>query len=170
MSKRLERTIEVYPGYDRRHTDRAKDEGMHGAEFMFILRGEKGSITFRCYTDWLPLITQESLMEGSRRSGVVGVQPVPQDMVIHSPTPLSYGQLIARKDCPYTATGVCYSDTSSKIAHYLRDLLLLEGSEGVWRELQVRYRAAFSISQFSKSPDSPMVDVINKRPKGNISL
>lgn len=143
MSKRFERTIEVHPGYDKRDTN----DGIHGAELLFVLQGQQGCITFRCFTDWLPLAAQEHYMDGVRRSNVLGVQPVPKDMVIHSPKPLTYGQQVHRNDCPYTETGGCYSNTVSSVAPFLRDLLLQEGSEGVWRELQVRYRSAFSVMQ-----------------------
>ncbi len=139
MNSLLTRTVEVLPGYDRR-----PEGGMHGAEMVFILRGLKGAVTFACFTDWLPLKTQEGLMRGIERSRVIGIQPQPLEYAFHALEPSDTVRRTKHTNCPYL-DAECWTELSGPTAGYIRDLLLQGGSEAVWRELEIRYRASAGI-------------------------
>lgn len=141
MTDSLGRTIEIHPGYDRRPSP----EGMHGAEMVFILRGPKGVVTFACFTDWLPKATQQGLMHGVERSGVIGIQPKPLEYAFHAPEPSETVRRVMHTDCPYMDGGVCWTELNTNTAEYIRDLLLQGGSDAVWLELETRYRASARI-------------------------
>lgn len=145
MTNQLERTIEILPGYDRRPSV----EGMHGAEIVFILRGLKGAVTFACFSDWLPKTTQEGLMHGVERSRVIGIQPQPLEYAYHAPAPSETVRRTRHTNCPYL-NGECWTELSKGTAEYIRDILLQGGSEAVWQELGVRYRASAGIISNAK--------------------
>lgn len=146
MADPLSQTIRVLPGWDKRD----QNESYHGCEVIFILRGEKGVLTFAFATDWAPMNVQQQYMNGVQRTNVIGVQPKPIDVVFHSPTPPLVPHLAQREDCPYMDNGVCYAAVSKLQATTLRDILLKEGSLGVWREMGQRYRAAAHITQVTR--------------------
>lgn len=134
---RMKQVVTVHPGYDRRPT-----EGMHGAEIEFALIGQKGTVTFCCYTDWLPKGTQEQYVSGREQRRTFGIEPAPLDFAFHSPVQITGPmQPLLETNCMYTDSGICYGVISRKIAEYIRDVLLEEGSDGVWRELATRYRS-----------------------------
>ncbi len=143
MSQALTKTIEVIPGWDRRE----QDKGFHGCEVLFILRGQAGVLTFASGTDWSPMSVQQKHMNGAQRTNIVGVQPVAMDFVYHSFRPSSLPEKNRHNNCPYATDGICYTHISHDVAVYLRDVLLKEGSDGVWRELRQRYRSAAGITQ-----------------------
>lgn len=140
MSKPLEQTIQILSGWDLRD----QDKGFHGCEVLFILRGPAGVITFACATDWTPMAVQQKYMNGVQRTNIIGIQPVAMDCIYHSFEPSENGK--KHQDCPYTTAGVCYTSSGGN-AGYLRDILLKEGSEGIWRELGHRYRSAAKVTQ-----------------------
>lgn len=138
----FERTIDIKPG-------EAGPNGFHGCEMIFILRGPQGLATFACFTDWLPRQAQDDARNGlGIRRLSSGVQPVPLEFAYHSPKPTDTVRGTKRTDCPYLE-GECYSSYSPQTAEYLRDVLLQRGSEGVWSELEQRYRSAAKVTQLA---------------------
>lgn len=146
MTDPLAQTIKVMPGYDRR----AQNESYHGCEIVFILRGNRGVLVFASVTDWFPKNVQEQYMNGIQRTNVIGVQPKPAEFVWHSFEPTKLPHPVQHTDCPYSTNGVCYTSNSIHTAEYLRDVLIKEGSEGVWREMAQRYRSSANISQVAR--------------------
>lgn len=151
MSKeKLVREFVIYPGYDKRSDDPKKDYGIHGCEIAFYVHSPRKTKTvqFKCYTDWLPLHVQKERM-GKDVTGmfpdvcqnVIGEQPSGVDLGYHSPKPMYKGQ--GRMECNLSKRGYCYYDGSSLNADRLRDVMLDEGSDGVWRELEDYYYETF---------------------------
>lgn len=138
----LAQTIKILPGWDRRD----QNDSYHGCELLFILRGEKGVLTFAFTTDWAPTAVQQQYMNGVQRTNVIGVQPKPIDVVWHSPTPPNLPHQPMHADCPYLE-GDCYTAISKREAEALRDILLKEGSAGVWRAMGQLYRSDAGITQ-----------------------
>jgi len=155
MNVEFERTIVIKPGFDNA-------AGFHGCEMIFILRGPQGLTTFACFTDWFPKTTQEATSKGlGIRRLANGVQPTPLEFAFHSPKPLDTVRNNKRTDCPYIE-GECYSSYSPQTAEYLRDVLLVRGSEGVWSELEQRYRSAAKVSQLANKRKTNVIsDVIS---------
>lgn len=44
----MKQEIKVIPAFDKRHADPSKNYGIHGAEMLFILTGEKGAVVLIC--------------------------------------------------------------------------------------------------------------------------
>lgn len=142
----------IIPGYDTRSDDPSKNYGVHGCEVVFYLHSPKKSKTvqFKCFTDWLPLNVQKERM-GVDVAGsvaypdvcqvVVSEQPTGADLGYHSSRPMYRGQ--TRMECNLSKRGYCYYDGSGLAAELVRNVMLDEGSEGVWRELEDYYYRTF---------------------------
>jgi hypothetical protein len=132
MSDELEARIDILPGHGIGKVDR------HAADMIFALRGPKGAVTCAFYTDWYTLPAQEAALY----DGIKRVQPTADEFVFHSPRMTADTSKTPETGCMYVTGGLCYHYTSVKTAEYLRDILLAEGSDGVWREMATRYRSA----------------------------
>jgi hypothetical protein len=111
-----------------------------------ILKGPKGAVQFVLYTSWhLPHVTKELLEK--RPMDVTQIRcsflPLPADLGYHSPTRMYDGQ-IKNENCQYLDGADCYYDGSGLNAERVYEILLKEGSEGVWRELENYYNDTFS--------------------------
>ncbi len=149
----MEKLIKFYPAFDKRNPEPHKNYGIHGVDLRMILKGDKGAVQFVLYTNWmLPHVTKEldrrTLKEA--REGVLNdislwctYHPQPVDLGYHSPVPMYDGQSIASESCEYLDGKPCYYDGSGLNAERIYEVLLREGSDGVWRELEEFYRELF---------------------------
>jgi hypothetical protein len=141
----FERIVEMTPAFDRRNSDPSKNYGIHGVELRMVLKGERGATQFLLYTNWqLPHVTREFDERKPFRSEFPHLMchPLPADLGYHSPVPLYQGQE-KMSACEYVEGG-CYYDGSSTNAERIYNVLLREGSAGVWRELEAYYNETFS--------------------------
>ncbi|HJY22925.1 MAG TPA: hypothetical protein VJ279_08580 [Hanamia sp.] len=131
---KFKKRIEFYPAYDKR-----KDGyGVHGVNCKFYLIGEKAVIQFVIYTQWhLPHVEQEF----SARIDHMFCKPMAADLGYHSPIPL-YEDQRKMKKCSFFEGG-CYYDGSSLQADEMFDILIKEGSKGVWKAMKKYYRNIF---------------------------
>lgn len=70
-------------------------------------------------------------------------KPQPADLGYHSPVPMYEGQT-KRDDCQYLPGGTCYYDGSSLAAESVFNILVEQGSEGVWKHLEEVYNDRFN--------------------------
>lgn len=134
------RTIEIYPGWDKRD----KGEGFHGAEILFTMRCGNDAVTFACYTDWLPVSSQNDRQ--IPRILASTVQPKASDFTLHFDRPLYSSRQVVHRECPYLPNGLsCYSLSNMKTATELRDILLNNGSRAVWKEIDAQYNLALKV-------------------------
>ena len=139
----LERIIEFHPAFDKRDPDPSKNYGIHGVECLFLLRGKKGAVHFRLFTNWhLPHVQKELDAESLSQFPYMFHKPVPADLGYHSPKPIYKGQ-IAYKNCKWLNGKLCYYDGSSLGAERVYEILLTKGSEGVWKYLEGYYKGIF---------------------------
>lgn len=140
---RLTREIRIRPGYDKRNPDPKKNYGVHGCEVMFYLHspGKIKSVYLVLYTDWLPLNVQKEEMGSGVIQQVIGEQPMASDLGYHSPVPFYDGQ--SKRPCDISKNGYCYSDGSGLEGERVRNIMLEEGDDGVWRELETYWREVF---------------------------
>ena len=132
----LEKIVRIYPAYDNRHPDPAKNYGIHGAEMGFYLKGKKGAVQFLLYTNWhLPHIQKELSRER--------MQPQPVDLGYHSPKPTYKGHTVIDKHCEFLDGKKCYYDGSTSNAYEIFNILVKEGDEGMWKELDQYYKSCF---------------------------
>jgi hypothetical protein len=141
----LVREVTMRPAFDRRDPDPSKNYGIHGVELKMVLRGDAGAMQFIVYTNWqLPHVNAEMLRKPINDTLDVKCRflPLPADIGYHSKVPMYEGQQPMDGDCPYTS-GVCYYDGSSLMAEDVFEVLLREGSDGVWADLERRYNEQF---------------------------
>lgn len=69
--------------------------------------------------------------------------PTPVDLGYHSYTPHYEGQEPVSSECEWLGGKPCYYDGSTLNAERIFDVLVAEGDEGVWRELEVYYMDLF---------------------------
>jgi len=136
----MKQEIIVTAAFDKRHKEPAKNYGIHGAELRFILTGDKGAITFTLYTNWyLPHVDEE--LRNSRRNKPecdFMFRPHGADISYHSHIPCYEGQTPI-ENCQYLGGKPCYCDGSGLSAEPIGEMLIAEGSEAVWKELQRWY-------------------------------
>lgn len=134
----LRRDVQFLPAFDKRNPDPCKNYGIHGVELRMHLIGDAGAVQFVLYTNWqLPHVTKE--FEGRGRSSLDA--PIPADLGYHSKTPMYEGHE-RQKGCHLLGCD-CYYDGSGLNAERIYEVLLREGSDGVWRELESYYAEIF---------------------------
>lgn len=147
----MEKIINFYPAFDRRK-DPKGNYGIHGVDMRMVLKGDKGAVQFLLYTNWyLPHVAKE-LDNKLLREGMQGrlseysfciLHPMPADLGYHSPVPQYEGQSICSEACECLDGKPCYYDGSGLNAERIYEVLVKEGSEGVWRELEDYYNMIF---------------------------
>ena len=142
--EKLARDIVFRPAYDKRHSDPMKNYGISGVDILFILKGEKGAVSFVIFTGWhLPHIEKDYERKGLQ----AGVEyrcsrPMPADLGYHSIKKL-HNYLIKHDKCEFTRTGYCYYDGSTMNAQKPFDILVRKGGEALWKYLEKYYRSVF---------------------------
>jgi len=148
----MERIIKFNPAWDKRDPDPSKNYGIHGVELAMILKGDQGAVQFVVYTNWhLPHVKEEldeKLLKGAGQGNLNNylfciIHPLPADLGYHSPIPTYEGQSIISDSCEYLNGNPCYYDGSGLEAERIYEILLNEGSDGVWRELEDYYKTIF---------------------------
>lgn len=135
------RDVEVTPAFDRRDPVPSKNYGIHGAEIRFVLRGPAGAVQFLLYTNWmLPHVEKELDVKYGTHSLC---HPLPADLGYHSPRPMYEGQE-SQPDCPYLDGKPCYYDGSGLNARRVYDVMVAQGGDALWRELEAYYAATFT--------------------------
>lgn len=144
----MKRIVEMTPAYDKRNIDPSKSYGIHGVELRMVLKGNKGAVQFVLYTNWqLPHVTKEQDQKIlNRRLDLIDLKvtyhPLPADLGYHSLKP-HYEDQKPMADCPYLNGKPCYYDGSGLAAEHVYEILLKEGSEGVWKYLEDYYKCIF---------------------------
>jgi hypothetical protein len=140
----FEKLITLSPAYDKRHSDPKKNYGIHGVDLKFVLVGDEGATQFLVFTNWyLPHVSKELLAKASSNREIeLFFTPLPADIGYHSKTSHYVGQEPIEQECEYTK-GICYYDGSGLAAERVYKVLLEEGDEGVWRELEDYYNDIF---------------------------
>jgi len=158
---RFERVVDVAAAFDRRSHNPAQNYGIHGVEMRFVLKGEKGAVQFLIFTNWhLPHVEEEHRRLVQRKAiqhEPVSIwleslyRPIAADIGYHSPEPRYEGQE-PMEDCSYVSGGHCYYDGSSLAAQRFYDVMLREGGDGLWRELEAYYLAVFETEPENPDP------------------
>lgn len=141
--------LSIMPGFDKRDLDPKKNYGIHGCTVLFYVINPQRTraVQFMCYTDWLPRKVQDETLHDPLSGRykviqeVVGVQPMGADRGYHSATKRYSDQ--KPMDCNILKGGKCYYDGSSLAAEDVRDTMLAEGSDGVWRVMEEYYHQVF---------------------------
>lgn len=137
----LERRVVFAPAFDKRDPNPSKNYGIHGVDMRMYVIGPRGAVQFVLYTGWhLPHVREELDARPSRKRCLD--HPMPADLGYHSPIPTYEGQEEWGRDNCELLGCRCYYDGSGLNAERIYEVLLREGSEGVWRELEAYYDEA----------------------------
>ncbi|MCB0446396.1 MAG: hypothetical protein KDD03_02600 [Gelidibacter sp.] len=138
----MEKIIELTPAFDRRDPNPSKNYGIHGVDLIMVLKGDKGAVNFTLYTNWQLPHVQDELKKKMFQHNHFLFEPMPADIGFHSSTPMYNGQS-KMEECKYMNGKDCYYDGSTLMANEVYQILLQEGSEGVWKELERLYNREF---------------------------
>lgn len=149
----MEKIVKFYPAFDKRNPDPNKNYGIHGVDLKMVLKGDKGAVQFVLFTNWqLPHVIQEfdkKVLQDAAKGKLDDISircwyhPMPADLGYHSYTPLYEGQDICTESCEYLDGKPCYYDGSGLNAERIYEVLLREGSDGVWGKLEDFYKELF---------------------------
>ena len=138
----MEKIVEFTPAFDKRHTDPNRNYGIHGVDLRMVLKGMLGAVQFVLYTNWQLPHVQEEIRKNIPPDKYFLHEPFPADLGYHSPKPIYEGQA-ETSDCLYLNSKSCYYDGSSLNAKPVYNILLSEGSDGVWTKLEEYYIRIF---------------------------
>jgi hypothetical protein len=143
----LERATLFQPGYNGDPSaPSAKNYGVHGMEITWLLRGPKGGVQFKLFTDWIP--GERSPGHGLSPDGTYtawDMFPMGADLGYHARVPQYDGQEdYARDGCEVTG-GRCYYDGSGLRAESLAKEFVVHGEPVIWRALEDEYEALSAI-------------------------
>ena len=111
---------------------------------LWVLSGELGAIQFLVYTNWnLPHVQRELDSEPLNKCPYMFHKPMAADLGYHSPKPTYEGQDKMTDKCKHLGDRPCYYDGSGLRAEKVFDILLKEGGDGVWKELENEYTSRF---------------------------
>jgi hypothetical protein len=170
--KYMEKITQITPAWDKRDPDPKKNYGIHCCDLRMVLKGELGAVQFVLMTGWnLPHIQEEQKAKGNPTSGLYPLpadlgyhSPKPMyegqtrigenryDFEDTEELQMGNGVLkmpkshkVEEKDlpiCEYIGCP-CYYDGSGLNAERIYKIMLTEGSDGVWRELESYYITIF---------------------------
>lgn len=146
---RLRREIKWEPGYDHRDDpDPLKSQyGAHGLQIRFMLHGDKGTIQFLLYTNWIP---NEVLMSrGTVPARLLSPQvlrPLAADLGYHADKP-QYEDHKPMDTCEHRPSGKCYYDGSGLAADGPFGILLVDGEDAMWKYMEDYYWMVFESHQ-----------------------
>jgi hypothetical protein len=136
----IERIVEFGKAWDKRDSDPTKNYGIGAVSIRFVLKGIEGAVQFLLLTDWyLPHVTEEL----KSKPRIDDLHPMPADLDYHSRVARYEGQKLIDDKCVWLDGAPCYYDGSSLAADRVYQRLLVEGSEGVWAELEDYYHSVF---------------------------
>jgi hypothetical protein len=132
----LERAVVFQPGYNGTGV-----HGVHGMEITWLLRGPKGGVQFKLFTDWIP--GKRSPGHGLSPDGSYDswdLFPMGVDLGYHARVPQYEGQEVyGRDDCEVTG-GRCYYDGSGMAAERLAKEFIVQGEPVIWAALEAEYQ------------------------------
>mgnify|MGYP001563461607 CR=1 FL=1 len=143
MKNDLQRLVFVEPAYDKRDDDPKKNYGIHGVSIRFVLKGAEGVVQFLIYTNWF-LPHNQAEMDNTYHYDHPHLlcRPMGADKGYHSPKPMYDGQ-ITMGPCEYLDGKPCYYDGSGLNADALLRLMIREGGEAMWKDLEAFYHDEF---------------------------
>lgn len=141
----LRRIVKFRPAFDKRDPNPAKNYGIHGVDLVMFVCGAEGAVQFVLYTNWqLPHVTKEQdAAKPHTTSTHLLCHPMPADLGYHAKSPRYKDQEPLTESCEFTG-GRCFYAGSGLNAERIYEVLLREGDEGVWRELEEYYQQTFN--------------------------
>ena len=125
----MEKIVNVYPAWDKRNSDPKKNYGVNSVEIWFALKGSKGAVHFSMYTGWyLPYLENKS----GPMAGTLGYHAYSK----------RYDEESETEKCEYLGCK-CYGSVYFTRADDFLTILIEEGTEGIWKQLEYFYNETF---------------------------
>ena len=143
---KFERIVDITPAFDKRDPDPHRNYGIHGCDLVMNLKGKMGVVYFSLSTNWqLPHVTKEMKTRPVYVPIDIDVRflPSPIELGYHSPVPLREKMEPTIMNCDHLEGRPCYCESGCLAAEPVFEILLTEGSNGVWRFLEEYYRKTF---------------------------
>lgn len=138
--EKFKKTIKFLPAWDLRETG----HGIGAARISFALIGKKGAVTFQLGTGWYLPQNREYTVKNPFITEFIA-KPFIYDVGYHSLRPKYKGDLEDKHTrCCFLNGKDCYYESSSY--HHQEevfDMLISEGSSGLWKLLEEEYREYF---------------------------
>ena len=139
----MERIIKFRPAFDKRHDDPKKNYGIGAVMMHFGLMGDEGAVSFTLSTGWYLKPNREEIKEKH------GFPPEPMGFSVgyHSPKPIRDFQKIdepSQESCEYLDGKPCWFDDSALYAVEVMEILIRDGEEAMWAELEKYYNSTFT--------------------------
>ena len=141
----LKRTFEIIPGYDYRDNPEKIQYGQHCMNMRFFVSGELGVVQFVLSTGWYPEMIAKPTADWQELLRVIdsGMNaPMAVDLDYHSPV-ARYEDQRSMGPCVYLDGKDCFYDGSSLNGYKLLSLMIHEGGEAMWKELEDYYKSTF---------------------------
>ena len=143
----VKREFEITAAYDKR-----PKYGQHCVDMTFYVKGPKGVVQFKLFTGWYPSIIPTPEKDwrelyvhfDNTRSDA----PMPADLGYHSPVPMYEGQ--QPYDCTLLPEGKCYYDGSGLNANQIFSIMVHEGGEAMWKEIEKFYQEIFEKAEVAR--------------------
>lgn len=156
----MKKRLDILPAWDKRDPDPKKNYGIHGVEMRFYIIGDKGAVQFVLFTNWFLPEKADDFFSYRSPFGEKIIGPLPADLGYHSKVPHYEGQE-SYGYCDLLKCD-CYYDGSGLQAYRIFDVLVREGDNGVWRELDLYYRNIFDESPGELQPEDYDIHKIKK--------
>ena len=143
MTNKFERVVEFQPAFDKRDPNPTKNYGISSMRIRFLLKGEKGIIQFYVLTNlYLPEVSEEYKKLGKDLNMFGNFSGwLPMDIGYHSKEKMYDSQ--EEMDCDLLESKKCYYDGSTLRAETPMNILVREGTEGLWKFLEEEYKNVF---------------------------
>lgn len=130
----FKREVRFKAAYDKRDPTPSKNYGIHGVDLIFLLTKDGEGLEYTILTNWqLPHVEVEVAAKWSQQMQ----RPLSASCSGHWKKPCYEDQAASTDKCNLTG-GVCYSD-GTFITDDLFNILLTEGSDGLWKALEARF-------------------------------
>lgn len=137
MNSEFEKIVHITPAYDSRN----KGGGIGNCKLVMVVKGPKGAVTFTMGTAWYLPATFEWKQTCIERTGIESWETKGYAVGYCSPVQLhDYDE--PRENCDWLGC-TCYGSIGFSISDEVKDILIKEGSDAVWKWLENYYRQIF---------------------------
>jgi hypothetical protein len=151
MEKGVSRKVIIIPAYDKRDPDPKKSYGIGSATLVFGLDGSDGCVRFQITTGWHLPHNQEEITHRFRKEQnnisnyfYNPFLPYPSDLSYHSRKQIYSGDF-HDDHCEWLNGEPCWFMGSSTNAQRIFDIMVREGDEAMWKELEKFYDKTFRV-------------------------
>ncbi len=145
------------PAWNNSDNDPTKPPGIDCVEMGFYLTGPLGVVQYKASTGWYlagsvkpneyfkvkKMHSMDSYINKRAGTEICGDMFMNVDLGYHSYKPMHEDHMCIDQECPLLGGKPCYYDGSSMSSERVFDILVHQGSDGVWKYLEEFYNETF---------------------------